>query len=195
VTRLRAAPYAPLGPELDWIDQEVPAALDRFATLFARVETLFRQALTVNRARLANRAGRDYTTSNDLAAFLMTEERLPPSVSRNIASLALRRLRDENVEMSAISPEILDTAAMLVIGRELKVEMETLGRWFAPRRFLERRLVEGSPAPSKTREWLETEGERNRQASEAIAARSQRVRDAEAATRRWVEDRASVQDD
>jgi argininosuccinate lyase len=195
IARLRTLPYAPLGAELDWIDRDVRAALDRFAELFARVETLFREALTVNRAYLANRAGRDYTTSNDLAAFLMTEEHLPPSVSRNIASLTMRRLRDENVEMSAITPEMVDTAAMLVIGRELKVEPETLGRWFAPRRFLERRLVEGSPAPAKTREWLENETDRNRRTAEAVAARITRTRAAEAGVRAWIDDRASADED
>ncbi len=97
--------------------------------------------------------------------------------------------------MSAITPELLDTAAMLVIGRELKVEMETLGRWFAPRRFLERRLVEGSPAPSKTREWLETEAERNREAVDAVASRQKQIRDAETTLRSWLEQRASESDD
>jgi argininosuccinate lyase len=195
VTRLRTLPYGPLGAMLDWIDRDVRASLDRHAELFGRVERLFREALTVNRAYLANRAGRDYTTSNDLAAFLMTEEHLPPSVARNIASLTMRRMRDENVAMSAISPEMVDTAAMLVIGRELKVEMETLGRWFAPRRFLERRLVEGSPAPAKTREWLEDEEGRNRSSSDAITARAARVRAAEVAIRRWIDDRATADED
>ncbi len=191
VTRLRTLPYAPLGAELDWIDRDAGDGLERCAELFGRVEKLFREALTVNRAYLANRAGRDYTTSNDLATFLMSEERLPPSVSRNIASLTMRRIRDENIEMSAITPEMLDTAAMLVIGRELKVEMETLGRWFAPRRFLERRLVEGSPAPSKTREWLDDERARNREAAEAVSARAASIRAAEDAMRSWIDDRAT----
>jgi argininosuccinate lyase len=195
VARLRTLPYAPLGAALDWIERDVRLALDRLAELFGRVETLFREALTVNRAYLANRAGRDYTTSNDLATFLMSEEHLPPSASRNIASLSMRRMREENVEMSAIKPDVLDTAAMLVIGRELKVEPETLGRWFAPRRFLERRLVEGSPAPAKTREWLEAEAARNREASEAVRSRAKRVRDAESAVKAWINDRASADED
>lgn len=195
VARLRSLPYGPLGSALDWIDEDVRDLLGRTEALFLRVETLFRSVLTVNRAYLANRAGRAYTTSNDLAAFLMTEEQLPPSVSRNIASLTMRRLREENMEMSQITPEMVDTASMLVIGRELKVEMETLGRWFAPRRFLERRLVEGSPAPSKTREWLEDEQARNRKASEEVAARRLRIRDAEQGLRRWVEEKASESDD
>jgi argininosuccinate lyase len=195
VARLRGLPYGPIGAALDWIDRELPDLILRAGEVFLCVETLFRAEMTVNRAYLANRAGRGYTTSNDLAAFLMTEEQLPPSVARNIASLAMRRLREENAEMSAITPEMVDTAAMMVIGRELKVEMETLGRWFAPRRFLERRLVEGSPAPSKTRAWLEQEAARNRRASDALAARGQRVREAEASLRRWLEERASEPDE
>ncbi len=195
VARLRGLPYGPLGAALDWIDRDVPDVLKRAEDLFLRVETLFRAEMTVNRAYLANRAGRAYTTSNDLAAFLMTEEHLPPAIASNIASLTMRRLREESVEMSAITPEMLDTAAMLVIGRELKVEMETLGRWFAPRRFLERRLVEGSPAPSKTRAWLEQEATRNRKATDAFAARSQRARDAEVGIRKWVEDKAAESDE
>lgn len=193
--RLRSLPYGPLGANLDWIDTDVADLLVHTGTLFDTVEALFRSSLTVNRAYLANRAGRHYTTSNDLGAFLMTEEQLPPSVSRNIASLTLRRMREENIEMSAITPELLDTAALMVIGRELKVEMETLARWFAPRRFLERRLVEGSPAPSKTREWLESESNRNRKASEEVAARRLRIRDAESATRRWAVERAAEPND
>lgn len=193
--RMRSLPLGPLGRALDWIDAEAIHLLTQVAELFVDVESLFRTALTVNRAYLANRAGRAYTTANDLAAFLMTEEQLPPAISRNIAALTLRRLREENTEMSGITPEVVDTAAMMVIGRDLKVEMETLGRWFAPRRFLERRLVEGSPAPSKTREWLETEAERNQHASERVASRRSRVRDAEADVRKWVEEQASESKD
>ena len=52
---------------------------------------------------------------------------------------------------------MIDSAAVMVIGQELKVEMETLGRYLAPRRFIERRQVSGSPASEKTREWLAVE--------------------------------------
>ncbi|HEV2127705.1 MAG TPA: hypothetical protein VGR22_03710, partial [Thermomicrobiales bacterium] len=97
--------------------------------------------------------------------------------------------------MSAIGPEMIDTAAMLVMGRELKVEMETLGRWFAPRRFLERRLVEGSPAPSKTREWLEGEAANQRRVADAFAGRQRRMREAETAVRAWIEETAAESND
>lgn len=195
IVRLRQMPYGPLGEALDGIEDAGCDLLRRAGRFFAEVEALFRTSLTVNRAWLANRAGRGYTTASDLAAFLMTEESLSPLDARNIASLVLRRLREENTEMSGITAEVVDTAAMLVIGRELKVEVETLGRWFAPRRFLERRLVEGSPAPSKTREWLEGEWDQNEQSAAEFSSRRQRVRDAEKAMWRWVEERAAESND
>ncbi len=195
VTRLRQLPYGPLGVATDWIADDVIALVSSTGEQFAAVDELFRTSMTVNRAYLANRAGRGYTTSNDLAAFLMSEEQVPPAVASNIAGLAIRRLREENLEVSSINPEHVDMAAMMVIGRELKVEMETLGRWFAPRRFLERRLVEGSPAPAKTREWIERERATNQQAIERIASRRFQIRDAEDGARKWIADITSEVDD
>jgi hypothetical protein len=42
----------------------------------------------------------------------------------------------------------------MVIGQDVKTEMEPLGRYFAPRRYLERRRVAGAPSPDMTRAWL-----------------------------------------
>lgn len=119
-----------------------------------------RGALIVNRAYLANRAGRMYTTAADLAPFLMQEEGLSPTAARQVASLVTSRLREQNLEASAVTQDIIDSAAVMVIGQELKVEMETLGRYLAPRRFIERRDVLGSPAPERTRAWLASERSR-----------------------------------
>ncbi len=118
---------------------------------------MFASGFEVNRAYLANRAGRAFTTSGDLVAFLMTEESLPPSVAQTIAGIVIARAVESGLEVSAITPEAIDAAAVLTIGREIKPEMETLGRFLAPRRFLERRQVTGSPAPAMTRAWLAAE--------------------------------------
>jgi len=125
---------------------------------------LLSTGLLVNRAWLGNRAGRGYTTAADLATFLMTEERIPPTAARQIALLVLARLKEASLEVSGITPDSIDSAALITIGREIKVEMETLGRFLAPRRYIERRQVTGSPAPERTRAWLE--GERTRLAED-----------------------------
>lgn len=68
--------------------------------------------------------------------------------------MVLGQLEERGLEVSGITQDMIDTSAMMIIGREIKVEMETLGRYLAPRRFLERRQVMGSPAAGMTREWL-----------------------------------------
>ncbi|MGC4191820.1 MAG: lyase family protein, partial [Thermomicrobiales bacterium] len=157
VVRLREAAYGPVGNLADTLldaafslRADVPSAL-------ADARSLLTEGITINRAYLGNRAGRSYTTGGDLAAFLMAEEGLPPSAARAIAAMVLRQLWDRKLEVSGIQQDMIDSAAMLTIGREIKVEMETLGRYLAPRRFLERRAVLGSPASASTREWLASE--------------------------------------
>lgn len=160
VDLLRSLPYGPLGAAWDAVARSMDRVL---ASAKARMDDSTRainEALIVNRAYLANRAGRAYSTAADLAPFLMQEEGLAPTPARQIASLVISRLREEHLEASAVTPDMIDSAAVMVIGQELKVEMETLGRFLAPRRFIERRDVLGSPARERTREWLATERER-----------------------------------
>ena len=157
VLRLRAVPYGPLGAAI-----AVPFALaqtlrQEVMPLLAESGAFIREGLIVNRAYLGNRAGRGYTTAGDLAAFLMTEEQVPPAPARRIAVLVLSQLQKAGLEVSGITQDMIDTAALLTIGREIKVEIEPLGRFLAPRRFLERREVTGSPAPAMTRAWLADE--------------------------------------
>jgi argininosuccinate lyase len=114
-------------------------------------------SLTVNRAHLANRAGRDFTTASELADFIMLEEGIDPGSARAIAALSIRRATDAGLDMGGLTPQVIDGAALLVIGRELGIEIERFGGYLAPRRVLERRTATGSPAPAATRDWLELE--------------------------------------
>ncbi len=152
--RLRNISYGPLGSAYGWI-HDSHARLDRrLESALSEMVEFLRNGLIVNRAYLGNRAGRGYTTAGDLATFLMTEEQIPPSAARSIAVLVLARVKEANLEVSGITQDMIDSAAMMIIGQEIKVEMESLGRFLAPRRFLERRQVTGSPAPAMVREWL-----------------------------------------
>lgn len=172
VELLRSLPYGPLGAAWDPVARAMSRALASAAIGMHESAEAITGALIVNRAYLANRAGRMYTTASDLAPFLMTEEGLPPTVARQIASLVTSRLREQNLEASAVTQDIIDSASVMVIGRELKVEMETLGRYLAPRRFIERRDVLGSPAPDRTRAWLADERSRLEADRSWVAGRS-----------------------
>lgn len=174
VDLLRSLPYGPLGAAWDSVARSVGRALGSGVRLMQDSTSAINEALIVNRAYLANRAGRMYSTAADFTPFLMQEEQLPPTPARQISSLVISRLREQNLEASAVTQDIIDSAAVMVIGRELKVEMETLGRYLAPRRFIERRDVLGSPAPERTRAWLQSERTRLDEDNAWIASRRQR---------------------
>lgn len=155
VNVLRSQPYGPIGIAWDPLAEMVNIALDDADTLMATATDAVREALIVNRAYLANRAGRLYSTASDVAPFLMEDQQLNPADAQKIAGLAVARLKEASLEAAQITPDIIDAAAVMVIGQELKVEMETLGRYIAPRRFIERRDVLGSAKADRTRDWLQ----------------------------------------
>lgn len=155
--QLRRLGYGPLGAAQDTVTGSATRLTSQCSDVLATATALLLTGLVVNRAYLGNRAGRGYTTASDLATFLMTEEQIPPTSARSISVLVLARLREAGLEVSGITPDMIDSAALMIIGREIKVEMEALGRYLAPRRYIERRQVTGSPAPEMTRAWLDGE--------------------------------------
>ncbi|MDQ3167953.1 MAG: hypothetical protein M3P94_04810, partial [Chloroflexota bacterium] len=121
--------------------------LDTFAALVPTV--------VFNRALLANRAGKGHTTSGDLAVLLIEQESLEPVAAQQIADGVIRRARAEGLEASAITSDIIDAVALLVIGRELGIEVEEISRYLAPRRYLARRTATGGPETAATRAALD----------------------------------------
>ena len=130
------------------------SAIGQLEVLMERTAYLMERALIVNRAALANRAGRDFVTAGDLADFLMIEEQIEPQAARTITGMVISRAREAGLEASGITVEMIDTAALMVIGREIKVEFETISKYLAPRRYIERRNQTGGPAPSAMKSWL-----------------------------------------
>jgi argininosuccinate lyase len=149
--------YGPIAWTADIVWNHLDAAFTACLNVLSETTTLLAADLDVNRAHLANRAGRNHTTSSDLADFLMIEEQLDPDTAFAIASRTIARVIADGIEVSGITPEIIDSVALLTIGRELKVEFESISRYLAPRRFLERRTATGAPSPAATRAYLDQE--------------------------------------
>lgn len=146
------------------------SAIGQLEVLCERTSYLMERAVIVNRAALANRAGRDFVTAGDLGDFLMIEEQIEPKAARTIAGMVISRARTAGLEASGITPEMIDTAALMVIGREIKVEFETISKYLAPRRYIERRNQTGGPAPSAVKSWLS--GMERRRLADAAALTS-----------------------
>lgn len=190
VDLLRGQPYGPISA--NW--SQIAPSIDR--VIFQTSETVLlaaeavKQALIVNRAYLANRAGRLYSTASDVASFLMEDQNLTPAAAQQIAGMAVATLKEQRLEAAQITPDIIDSAAVLVIGQELKVEMETLGRFIAPRRYIERRDVLGSPKSDRTRTWLANVQQRMSSDRESLAIRTQRWQRAASAVEQMISESA-----
>jgi argininosuccinate lyase len=173
LARLGADLEAVLGSLDRWIEDapleplaDLGLLLERFDVAFGtagqfieRFLTFLNREVAFNRAYLANRANRNHATIGELADYLMLEEQIPPAQARAMSARVMGQLREEGVETSGITSAMVDSAGMLVLGRELGVEFETISRYLAPRRFIERRAGPGGPAPMATREWLTREQE------------------------------------
>ncbi|MEZ4665914.1 MAG: lyase family protein [Thermomicrobiales bacterium] len=145
---------------------ELAVPLGRFALAFDLADALIERFLVFlnreiafNRAYLANRANRNHTTVVELADYLMLEEQIPPAQAKAMAGRVMSQLSEESIETSGITSAMIDSAGMLVVGRELGVEFESISKYLAPRRFIERRAGLGGPAPMATRAWLAREKE------------------------------------
>jgi argininosuccinate lyase len=150
------AGYSPL-VHVDAMLGVAHGAFDSLHTLLNRASDLLGGGFDVNRAYLANRAGRNHATSEDLAHLLIEEEGIEPAVARTITALTVRRAKAEGREASGITPEMIDAAALLTLGRDLGIEFEMVSRYLAPRRFVERRQATGGPAQSAARAYLDQE--------------------------------------
>jgi argininosuccinate lyase len=134
------------------------------------------ETVDFNRAYFANRAGRGLSTSGDLAYFLMEEEQIDPASARKTATMAARRAREEGIEASGFTADLIDSAALLVIGREIKPEFERMNRYLAPRRFVERRTSLGAASPASTRAYLVRQRSKAKAEGDWITARIETLR-------------------
>jgi argininosuccinate lyase len=153
-------PYGPVGEMADLPAATVGSALSRATNAHTTFTAVLGGPIEINRAWLARNAGRTFVTAGDLTDFLMAEETLDPAAAREITALTTNRARQDGLEASAITPAMIDAAALLVIGRELGIEIERLGAYLAPRRFIEKRTVLGGPAAPAVREYLALEQNR-----------------------------------
>jgi argininosuccinate lyase len=153
---LDRAPLEPMA-EISRLLDRLELAFDTTKKLIDRFRSFLNREIAFNRAYLANRANRNHTTVGELADYLMLEEQIPPAQARAMTARVMAQLEDEGLDTSGITSAMIDTAGMLVLGRELGIEFESLSRYLAPRRFIERRAGLGGPAPSATREWLTRE--------------------------------------
>ena len=127
------------------------------ATETMRLLTVVLERLDVNRALTANRTHRGFATSSELADLLAVD----CGLTRTEAYALGERIATEATILGlggmTLDTKLVDKLALEVVGREVGIEPETLGKCLSPKRFVERREVVGGPAPSMVRDMIERE--------------------------------------
>jgi argininosuccinate lyase len=115
------------------------------------------RTVEVNRALTANRAHKGFATSSELADLLAID----CGLTRTEAYALAERIATEASVLAlggmTLDTKLVDRMALEVVGREVGIEPETLGKCLSVKRFIERRDVPGGPAPASVREFIEQE--------------------------------------
>lgn len=141
-----------------------------YSTMLARVVAAVRSAiatlsllggvlatLEVNRALTANRTHKGFATASELADLLAVDGQLGRTDAYRLAERIAAEASILALGGMTMDTKLVDRMALEVVGREIGIEPETLGKALSVKRFIERRAVPGGPAPSSVREQLERE--------------------------------------
>jgi argininosuccinate lyase len=131
-------------------------------------------ALGLRRAHMREQAWRHWATATDLAGALVRERDLPWRTAHQIVGIVVRLCEERGLGPDAVTPALLDEAAMLYHGNNAGLDAAAIAAALDPRRFIEARTLQGGPAPSESRrqaDLLETQTARDADDVAAIHAR------------------------
>lgn len=156
------------------VEQELVETIETYQ-LFSRVL----RTLVVNRALTANRAHRGFATSSELADLLAVDSGLPRDQAYALAERIAAEAMVLGLSGMTMDTKLVDKLALEVVGREVGIEPETLGKCLAVKRFVERREVVGGPAPAAVRDMIERENLSARRERSWITERRNAISEAE----------------
>lgn len=149
----------PVGEAADFeigIRRPLLRAADDYLTA-SRLLSAVIKTMHVNRPLLANRAGRYFSTTTDLVDLLAIDFQVPYHQAFAIVQQVIQAAVERGLDTTDLTSELIDEAALRVIGEEIGIEIETIHQCLSPRRFVERRSSLGGPAPGTVRAFLERE--------------------------------------
>jgi argininosuccinate lyase len=131
-------------------------------------------ALGIRREHMRERAWRHWATATDLAGALVRQRDLPWRTAHQIVGILVRLCEERGLGPDAVTPTLLDEAAMLYHGQKADLDATAIQTALDPRRFIESRTLQGGPAPAESRrqaDLLDAQTARDTQDVEAIGAR------------------------
>jgi argininosuccinate lyase len=137
-------------------EEMVPPTLRSCAELTNSLELLAGTlgSLTVDRERMAERAGAGFSTATELAAVLHRETDLDFRTAHRVVGRLVGLASQRGIRPQDVGPELLDEAAGEVLGREAGLSADQVRRALDPHGFIAAHTVLGGPAPEPLRDAL-----------------------------------------
>ena len=131
-------------------------------------------ALGIRREHMREQAWRHWATATDLAGELVRRRDLPWRTAHQIVGILVRLCEERGLDPDAVTPALLDEAAMLYHGEQAGLDAAAIAAALDPARFIEARTLQGGPAPSESlrqADLLDAETARDTDQVAAIRAR------------------------
>ncbi len=165
MTAVHNTPFGDINDSEDDIQPLIFSAIrdaNRAVSLFGN--TL--ETATFKIETLRRRAGENFITVTELADTIVRRENLSFRVAHKIVAASVKKAIEQTSE---ITHEILQTAALEILDRELALSTEDLQTALSPENFVSIRNIYGGTAPEETRRALDVERETEMQDEKHLA--------------------------
>ena len=95
-------------------------------------------------------AWRHWATATDLAGALVRRRDLPWRTAHQIVGVLVRLCEERGLGPEAVTPALLDEAAMLYHGQKAGLDAAQIREALDPGRFIAARTIQGGPAPAES---------------------------------------------
>jgi len=116
-----------------------------YAQMAARIMRGVLSTLKVNKELMAARAGANFTQATELAETIVKEKGFPFRTAHRIVARLVRDALAEGKSPSEVSSEMLDRAAVSMVGKPLRMRDETIRKVMDPQYIIENRNILGGP--------------------------------------------------
>lgn len=112
--------------------------------------------LKVKPERMAQLAGANFIQAPELAETIAQEENLPFRVAHRIVGRLVRQCIDAQIGPAQVTPEMINAAAVAVLGRPLALRAAALRTCMDVTRAIRERRAPGGPGPAHVRRMLKS---------------------------------------
>jgi argininosuccinate lyase len=134
--------------------------------------------LNVNK-NIFNKKILNYSTTTELANLLVTSYDVPFRSSHKIIGAVVKILLDKNLELSDLTPELLNKTAKEVAGIKLTIKIKDIKDHINPKKFVEKHKATGGPAPTEVERMLKNRREMINKSITSLKEKKLKLKEAE----------------